>query len=212
MKKIDPRPCCANHFREHLLRYFGKHLLGLGFLAIASEQQKSSSQPLLARIETDPSNPPRFGCSARAYKTRSGRRKHFSVSTRIISSFQYRVKVVCNRGRCSHSNRLTCHAPLAKKVTGSQNRQDCFFADRHYQREGALTHPFECTSHSWQDHLESKSSVIFDIPHFSRVPAESRKAWASKPRFCVDFLLDLMLRGLAITCMTPPLDSKATII
>ncbi len=36
---------------------------------------------------------------------------------------------MCNRGRCPHSNRLTCHAPLTKKVTWSQNRHDCFFAD-----------------------------------------------------------------------------------
>jgi len=50
-EKIHPRARCANHFREHLLRHFGKHLLGLGFLAIASEQQKSPSQPFLARIE-----------------------------------------------------------------------------------------------------------------------------------------------------------------
>lgn len=34
-EKIHPRPRCANHFRQHLLGYFGKHLLRLGFLAIA---------------------------------------------------------------------------------------------------------------------------------------------------------------------------------
>jgi hypothetical protein len=50
-EKIHPRPRCANHFRQHLLRYFGKHLLWLGFLAIPSEQQKSPGQPFLARIE-----------------------------------------------------------------------------------------------------------------------------------------------------------------
>ena len=32
-------------------------------------------------------------------------------------------------GLITHSNRLTCHAPLTKKVTWPQNRQDCFFAD-----------------------------------------------------------------------------------
>ena len=50
-EKIHPRSRCANHFRQHLLRYFGKHLLRLGFRAVASEQQKSPSQPFLARIE-----------------------------------------------------------------------------------------------------------------------------------------------------------------
>ncbi len=32
-------------------RYFGKHLLRLGLCAVASEQQKSPSQPLLAGIK-----------------------------------------------------------------------------------------------------------------------------------------------------------------
>src|SRR6266404_3232165 len=50
-EKIHPRSRCANHLRQHLLGNFGKHLLRLGFLAVASEQQKSPSQPFLARIE-----------------------------------------------------------------------------------------------------------------------------------------------------------------
>jgi hypothetical protein len=45
-EKLDPRTRCANHFRQHLLRYFGKHLLRLGFRAVASEQQKSAGEPL----------------------------------------------------------------------------------------------------------------------------------------------------------------------
>src|SRR6266851_3865570 len=50
-EKVDPGARCANHFRQHLLRYFGKHLLRLGFLAVASEQQKSPSQPFLAGVK-----------------------------------------------------------------------------------------------------------------------------------------------------------------
>src|ERR1700719_2613678 len=50
-EKVDPGARCANHFRQHLLRYFGKHLLGLGFLAVASEQQKSPSQASLDGIK-----------------------------------------------------------------------------------------------------------------------------------------------------------------
>src|SRR6266446_1580721 len=50
-EKIHPRPCCANHFRQHLLRYSGKHFLRWGFLAIAGEQQKSPSQPFLAGVK-----------------------------------------------------------------------------------------------------------------------------------------------------------------
>ena len=33
-EKIDPRPRRADHLREHLLRYFGKHLLRLARCAI----------------------------------------------------------------------------------------------------------------------------------------------------------------------------------
>ena len=50
-EKIDPGTRCANHFRQRLLCYFGKHLLRLGFLAIASEQQKSARQPFLAGVK-----------------------------------------------------------------------------------------------------------------------------------------------------------------
>jgi hypothetical protein len=50
-EETDPRARCANHFRQHLLRYFGKHLWWLGFLAITSEQQESPSQASLDGIE-----------------------------------------------------------------------------------------------------------------------------------------------------------------
>src|SRR5689334_12758425 len=50
-EKIDALPRRANHFRQHLLRYLGKHLLRLGFLAVASKQQKSPSQPFLAGVK-----------------------------------------------------------------------------------------------------------------------------------------------------------------
>ena len=50
-EKIDPGARCPDHFRQHLLRYFGKHFLRLGFLAIASEQQKSAGQPFLAGVK-----------------------------------------------------------------------------------------------------------------------------------------------------------------
>ena len=50
-EKIDPRARCANHFRQHLLRYFGKHLLRLVLLAIAREQQQSARQPFLGGVK-----------------------------------------------------------------------------------------------------------------------------------------------------------------
>ena len=48
-------------------------------------------------------------------------------------------------------------------------------------------------------------SALLNSMTFLDTPAESRKAWASKPRFCLDFLLDLTLFGFAITCITLPL-------
>src|SRR6266481_2141208 len=50
-EEIDALPRSTNHFREHLLRYFGKHFLRLGFLAVASQQQKSASQTFLAGVK-----------------------------------------------------------------------------------------------------------------------------------------------------------------
>ena len=50
-EKVDSGARCANHFRQHLLGNFGKQLLRLGFLTVASEQQKSPSQPFLAGVK-----------------------------------------------------------------------------------------------------------------------------------------------------------------
>src|SRR5437016_7066720 len=56
----------------------------------------------------------------------------------------------------------------------------------------------------------AKIAVFFgNSTTFLATPAESRKAWASKARLCMDFLLDLLLLELAITCITPPLKSKS---
>jgi hypothetical protein len=45
-EKIDPWARRADHFRQHLLRYFGKYLLRLVRRAIAGEQQQSARQPV----------------------------------------------------------------------------------------------------------------------------------------------------------------------
>ena len=50
-EKIDPGPRYANHFRQHLLRYFGNHLLMLASRAIPREQQQSARQPFLTGVE-----------------------------------------------------------------------------------------------------------------------------------------------------------------
>src|SRR5882672_9504912 len=50
-EKIDPRPRCANHLRQHLLRYFGEHLLSMARRAIARKQQQSARQLFLAGVK-----------------------------------------------------------------------------------------------------------------------------------------------------------------
>ena len=50
-EEVDPRPRRANHLRQHLLRHFRKHLLGIARFAVAREQQQSARQPLLTGVE-----------------------------------------------------------------------------------------------------------------------------------------------------------------
>ena len=51
MNKVNTGPRRANHLRQHLLRYFGKHLLRMARLAIAREQQQNARQAFLAGVE-----------------------------------------------------------------------------------------------------------------------------------------------------------------
>jgi hypothetical protein len=50
-EKIDSGARRANHPGQRLLGHVGKHLLRLRFRAIASEEQKSPSQPFLGGIK-----------------------------------------------------------------------------------------------------------------------------------------------------------------
>src|ERR1700680_1985532 len=50
-EEIDPRPRCANHFRQRLLRYFGNRRLGMVLQPIASKQQKSAGKQFLAGVK-----------------------------------------------------------------------------------------------------------------------------------------------------------------
>jgi hypothetical protein len=43
-KQIDPGARCANHLRQHFLRYFGKHLLRWALLPIASSRSMRASR------------------------------------------------------------------------------------------------------------------------------------------------------------------------
>src|SRR5208282_659777 len=75
----------------------------------------------------------------------------------------------CNRGRCAHSNRLACHAPLTKKVTGSENREDCFFADLIH--DGELYTAFLNVHHAF-----SGITLTVDLLRFSIFHDSSRQA------------------------------------
>src|SRR5260370_16903792 len=50
-EQIDPRACCANHLRQHLLRNRGNYLLRLVLFAIPLDQLQSARQPLLVRFK-----------------------------------------------------------------------------------------------------------------------------------------------------------------
>jgi hypothetical protein len=50
-KMTDPRPGCADHFRQISLTDFRKYTFGPASLAKMSEQQEDSSQTLFARIK-----------------------------------------------------------------------------------------------------------------------------------------------------------------
>ena len=47
-EEIDPGARCPDHFRQHLLRYFGKHFFRLVLHAVPSEQQEECA-PVVSR-------------------------------------------------------------------------------------------------------------------------------------------------------------------
>jgi hypothetical protein len=128
-EKINPGPRCANHFREHLLRYFGKHLLRLAWRAIAREQQQGARQPFLA------------GVKELVYKVRLDS----NVSREHVGDEAVRELVLCveqanhlvflnheyggRRNRSRHANGLARNAPFSKKIARSKHRHNGFFTD-----------------------------------------------------------------------------------
>src|SRR6266436_748370 len=130
-EEIDALPRCTNHFREHLLRYFGKHFLRLGFLAVASQQQKSASQAFLAGVKElidqiflDSDVP------GKNVRHEAVGEHMFSVKhAHHLPFFDDQDGRVCNRGGGPHPHTLTCQAPLTKEVAGPQYPDDCLFAD-----------------------------------------------------------------------------------
>ena len=129
-EKIDPGPRRANHLRQHLLRYFGQHLLRMASRAIAREQQESARQAFLARVEELV-----YQVLLDSYVSR----KH--ISDEAVGELVFLVERAnhfvffndehggrSNRGRSRHANGLARKASFSQKIARSKDRHNCFFA------------------------------------------------------------------------------------
>ena len=129
-EKIDPGPRCANHPRQHLLRYSGKQLLRMARRAIARQQQQSARQPFFAGVE-ELVDQVRFDSGVS--------RKHISNEAvgEIAFPMEYANHLVFldhehgggrNRGCRSHANGLAGKTPFPKKIARSQNCYNGFLS------------------------------------------------------------------------------------
>src|SRR6202171_5692405 len=128
-EKIDPRPRCANHFRQHFLRYFGEHLLSMARRAIAREQQQSARQPFLAGVEELV-----YQVLLDSYD--SCQRIGDEAVGELVFLVEHANHLVFlndeqggrrNRGRSRHANGLARKAPFPKKIARSKDRHNGFF-------------------------------------------------------------------------------------
>jgi hypothetical protein len=129
-EKIDPGTRCANHLRQRLLGYIGNHLLRLVLRPISRKQQQSTRQPFFAGVEElvyqvlfDPGV--------------SSQRVRDEAIGKLVLLVEHPNHFVFlndenggerNRGRSGHANGLASKASFSKKITGSENRYDGFFA------------------------------------------------------------------------------------
>jgi hypothetical protein len=129
-EKIYPRASCANHFRQHLLRYFGNHLLGPVLRTIARQQQQSTRQPFLAGVE-------QLVHQVLFDAVVSSQCVRYEAVGELVFLVEHANHLVSlnaehggegNRGRRSHANTLARKAPFPEKIAWSQYRYDGFFA------------------------------------------------------------------------------------
>src|SRR4029077_5484393 len=129
-EKIDPRACGTDHLRQHLLRYFKKHLLRLARRAIAREQQQSARQTLLAGVKE---------LVDQVFLDSKVPCQHVGDEAvrKLVFSVEHANHFVflndehgggCNSSRSRHANGLASKAAFAKKITRSQNRHNGLFA------------------------------------------------------------------------------------
>ena len=126
-EKIDPGPRCANHFRQCLLRYFGKNLLRLALRAKAREQQQRTREPFLGGVEelvdqilfdSDVSRQ-HIGDEAVGKFVLPIDAKHLA----FLDDEHSRGR---NRGCRRHADGLAREATFPKKITRPQNRYNGF--------------------------------------------------------------------------------------
>src|SRR5579863_3406369 len=119
-EEIDPRTRCANDLRQHLLRYFGKHLVKIARCAIAGEQQKSARQPFLAGVEKLVDQVLLHSYVACQHVGDEAVREFvFGVERPnhlVFLNHQYGGG--CNRGRSRYANGLARKASFSKKSPG----------------------------------------------------------------------------------------------
>jgi len=141
-EQIDPGPCCANHLRQHLLRYFREHFLRLALLAEAREQQQSARQPLLSRVEE---------LVDQVFLDVDVSRQHMSDEAvgELVFRVQHAYHLVFlddqhggrrNRGRSRHANGLASKTPFTEEIARSKQRDNSFSAGfiDHRQLHAAL--------------------------------------------------------------------------
>ena len=120
----------ADHFREHLLRDFGKNPLEFVFLAIACEKQQRARQALLAGIEELiyqvllNSDVPREHESDEAV----GKLMFGMEDANHLGFFDHERGGWRDGGRRTDSNRLTGEASFANEITRPQDGDDRLLA------------------------------------------------------------------------------------
>jgi len=129
MKKLTPGPRCANHFRQHLLRYFGNHLLRLASRAMPREQRQSARQPFLTGVEELVNQ-----VLLDSYVSRQ------HISDEAVGELVFRAERANhlgflneehggrrNCGRSRHANGLARRASFPEKIARSKDRHNGFF-------------------------------------------------------------------------------------
>src|SRR6267154_2047480 len=129
-EKIDPGPRGANHLRQHLLRYFGKHLLRMASRAVVREQQQSARQPLLAGVEELVHQ----GLLDSSVSCQHVSDEAVGELVVLVENANHLVFLNdehggrCNRGRSRHANGPARKAAFPKKIARTKNRHNGLFA------------------------------------------------------------------------------------